>query len=174
MKDLLIGKNLVKSTTYICTYFVISLVKPLLSRNFCQKSVRVNYSTQCGNYRNLLSRFFGKKFVKATLIWRDKNLVRVNFSFFHSVPAVVWKMLRFSLANTFLVKISLNSKRWKFGNSYIRVAWVKRRIFPKFSPRIVESNIERAVGNSSNRSSGSNKKIFPHKFVKYSEQIRKK
>ena len=52
---------------------VICLVKPLLSRNFCRKSVRLKFhnfhtvhTTQCGNYGNLLPRFFGKNFVKAT------------------------------------------------------------------------------------------------------------
>ena len=46
---------------------VIYLVNALLSRNFCQKSVRGNsHNSQCGKYGILLSRFFGKNFVKAT------------------------------------------------------------------------------------------------------------
>ena len=36
-------KYFVKSTTYLCIYLVISLVKPLLSRIFCQKGVRINF-----------------------------------------------------------------------------------------------------------------------------------
>ena len=63
-------------------YLVISLVNPLLSRNFCQnifreinvllKNFTMNCLTkkldgaQCGNYGNLLSRIFGKIFVKVT------------------------------------------------------------------------------------------------------------
>ena len=73
---------------------VISLVETLLSRNFCQKCVRLNRSNfhtvntaQCGNYGNLLSHFFGKNSVKATLLlkkvlnwWFDekKKSVRVQ------------------------------------------------------------------------------------------------
>ena len=60
-KFTLTEKNFVKSTTYL----VISLVKPLVSRNFCQKLVRVNFrnfhtvlcavhSAQCRKTKNLL------------------------------------------------------------------------------------------------------------------------
>ena len=70
-------------------------IKPLLSRNFCEKSERENFCNfhivlypHCRNYRNLLSHFFGKNFVKATHLlksWFDgKTLMRV-FSFFHTV-----------------------------------------------------------------------------------------
>ena len=34
---------------------------------FCTQSVEI-YDTQCGNYRNLLSHFFGKNFVKPTFL----------------------------------------------------------------------------------------------------------
>ena len=52
---------------------VICLVKPLLSRNFCRKSVRLNFhnfhtvphSAQCGKMKNLVS--LKKYFVKSTL-----------------------------------------------------------------------------------------------------------
>ena len=65
---------------------VFSVVKTLLSRNFCQRSVTVNFPqcgnyrillppffrsvqfTQCGNYGNLLSHFFDKNFVKVTFL----------------------------------------------------------------------------------------------------------
>ena len=39
-----------------------SLVRPLLSRNFCRKSVTVNFSQWCGNCKNPLSHFFLQKF----------------------------------------------------------------------------------------------------------------
>ena len=48
---------------------VFSLVKTLLSRNFCQRSVTVylrNFHT--GNHRNSLSHFFDKNFVKVTFL----------------------------------------------------------------------------------------------------------
>ena len=47
-------------------YLVISQVKTLLSRNFCQKCVRLDF--QCGNFGNSLSNFFDKTFVKATVL----------------------------------------------------------------------------------------------------------
>ena len=59
MKNLLsLKKNFVKSTTYL----VISLVKPLLSRNFCQKCVRVNF-------RNFHTVWKLRKFT-LTLFWQ--------------------------------------------------------------------------------------------------------
>ena len=50
-------------------------------------------TAQCGNYGNLVSHFFGKNFVKATvllnksleLIRRNIFSVRPNLSFFHTV-----------------------------------------------------------------------------------------
>ena len=43
----------------LINYLVISLVNTLVSRNFCQNTVRVNFSNfhtaHCGNYRNFLS-----------------------------------------------------------------------------------------------------------------------
>ena len=42
-------------------HLVISLVKPLLSRNFCKKCVRVIFTVVCcmhGNYGNLLTHFW--------------------------------------------------------------------------------------------------------------------
>ena len=56
---------------------------------------------QCGNYGNLLSRFFGKNFVKATYLlnkslksWFDgKFLVRVNFWFFHILLCLIFEKL---------------------------------------------------------------------------------
>ena len=65
-------KNFVKSTRYL----VISLAKPLLSRNFCEKNVRENFRNfhcGCGKYGNLLSRFIGKNFVKI------KSLLKRNY-----------------------------------------------------------------------------------------------
>jgi len=60
--------TLIKKNFRQINSLVISLVKPLLSRNFCQKCVRVNFRnfhtvcvSQCGNYRKLtyiLSHFF--------------------------------------------------------------------------------------------------------------------
>ena len=57
---------------------VFSLVNTLLSRNFCQISVTVNFRNfhtvsefqcaQCGNYGNSLSHYFGKNFVKVTYL----------------------------------------------------------------------------------------------------------
>ena len=60
----------------------------------CQKLFFESGRTQCGNYGNLLSHFFGKNFVKATsaleklltkLSSRNFSTVRVNFSFFNTV-----------------------------------------------------------------------------------------
>ena len=47
---------------------VISLVKLLLSRNFCKKSCKSTVQSHCGNYGNLLSLFFDKNFVKVTIL----------------------------------------------------------------------------------------------------------
>ena len=48
---------------------VFSIVKTVLSRNFCHKSVRVNFhNTHCGNCGNLLSHFFDKNFVKVPFL----------------------------------------------------------------------------------------------------------
>ena len=86
------------------------VTKDLISRNFF--SVIVFCSTfpylctvhsallsHCGKDGNLLSRFFGKNFVKTPvllikllnrqLIWRNTFCVRVNYSFFHTV-ALLW------------------------------------------------------------------------------------
>ena len=69
------------------TYLVvISLVKPMLSRKFCEKSVRENICNfhivrvHCGNYRifrqiNVLLKNFRRKII----------CVAVNFSIFHTV-----------------------------------------------------------------------------------------
>ena len=56
-------KYFVKSTLKKFTY----LVKPLLSRNFCQKSVRENFCN-FNTVGNLLLRIFGKNFVKVTVL----------------------------------------------------------------------------------------------------------
>ena len=58
-------------------YLVILLVNDAsFSRNFYQKTVRVNlsklrYTAQCGNCRNSLSHFFHKNFVKAMLLLKN-------------------------------------------------------------------------------------------------------
>ena len=87
---------------------VTSLVKTLLSRNFCQKCVRVKFHNfhstvhcaHCGNYTILLPRFSRKNFVinfllkkfrYSKLIWRKKIWVAANFLFFHNVVCTVWK-----------------------------------------------------------------------------------
>ena len=70
----------------------------------CEHNVR---QAQCGNYGNLLSYFFGKKFVKTTYLvmnllnsWFDEIpfqfSVRENFSFFHTVTGQ-WKNEKLSL-----------------------------------------------------------------------------
>ena len=60
-------------------YLVISLVKPLLSRSFCQKCVRVTF-------RNLLLHFYDKKFRERKVYkgvgFTKKKMVKDNFSFF--------------------------------------------------------------------------------------------
>ena len=90
-------------------YLVISFVKPLLSRNFCEKmweriSTISTISTLCAVWKLLefTLTFFGKNFVKVThllnkeLIWREKISVRVNFSFFHSLVHTLWKLQNFT------------------------------------------------------------------------------
>ena len=71
--------------------------KPLFLRNFCEKmwerisEISTLCSAHCGNYGNLLSRSFGKNFVKVTVLlkkllnsWFDEKIsVRINFSFYH-------------------------------------------------------------------------------------------
>ena len=90
-----------KSKKFTDTHFFSSnqfsvsfLCKKLIWRNFCDTIVSVKFRTlHCGNYRNLLSRFFDKNFVKATHLlnkilnsWFDgKNSGESIFSFFHSV-----------------------------------------------------------------------------------------
>ena len=86
------------------------LVKPLLSRNFCQKCVREisgNFHPwYCGNYRNLLS--LKKNFIKwimylvisllaKLLLSRNfyQNRVRVNFC----PQCTVWKLREFTLTH---------------------------------------------------------------------------
>ena len=60
-------KNFLKKR--ITSNQLFSLVKPLLSRNFCEKSLRENFcnfhSVQCGNYGNLL---LPKKYFVKSLI----------------------------------------------------------------------------------------------------------
>ena len=57
---------------------VISLVKALLSRNFCQNCVRVNFrifhTLYCGNYGILLPKFCIKStfYKNCKLVWRKK------------------------------------------------------------------------------------------------------
>ena len=64
-------------------FLVISLVKPLFWRNFCQKSVRVKFRffhsvwhVNCGNFGILLPRFFSQNF-------RQINVLLNNF-------AIIW------------------------------------------------------------------------------------
>ena len=81
-------------------YLVISQVKTLLSRNFCQKCVRLDF--QCGNFGNSLSNFFDKTFVKATVL-----LNKLIQSWFHDIffkwktvsLSWKWKLLNFNLTH---------------------------------------------------------------------------
>ena len=82
----------------------------LLSRNFCQKKGEshfhtVQHTTQCGKYGNLLSRIFGKYFVKVTVLlkkspnsWFDEIFFSESkFSFSRTVHHVqlLWKTEKF-------------------------------------------------------------------------------
>ena len=94
-------------------YLVISLVKPLLSRNFCEKSVRENFCNfhtdtifpQCGNYRNSLSHFFRKNFVKAMILFKkllnswfdEKNFSEREFLVFPHCDHTMWELRKFTL-----------------------------------------------------------------------------
>ena len=67
-------KNFVKST------LVFSLVKTLLSRNFCQKSVTVNFRKfpNCVLWKNKLNKFtFAKKKIREIV----KSFLNKNFTF---------------------------------------------------------------------------------------------
>ena len=63
----------------LINYLVISLVNTLVSRNFCQNTVRVNFSNfhtaHCGNSAKTLSRrhFFVKPFSKILLMHNYVN-----------------------------------------------------------------------------------------------------
>ena len=89
--------------------------KPLLSRNFCQKSARVililrNFhitDSQCGNCRISLSHFLCKNFLKVMVLLKkllkscfdEFFSVRENFSFFHTLcncTLTVWKLRKFA------------------------------------------------------------------------------
>ena len=79
---------------------VVSLVKMLLLRNFCQNRVRVNY-------RNSLLRIFGKNFVKVMVLfnnWFDEIFL------WTILCTVVWKVQKFSL--------TLLSQKFRESNSF--------------------------------------------------------
>ena len=104
------------------TYLVISLVKLLFSRNFCQNCAGVNsrnfHSVHCtGNYGNLLSlkkissnRLFSNFFSKTVTFTKFLPKIRemrVNSRNFHTVHCVEWKLRKCDLwSHTFLAKIS--------------------------------------------------------------------
>ena len=109
--------------------------------------------TQCGDYGNFLSHFFGKTFVKATFLlkkllnrWFDEFfLVRVNFSSFHSTlwctiiviqslifsHAILWKNEKFCFPKIFF------SSNQLFSNFFS-----KNVAFTKFSPKMCETKLQ--------------------------------
>ena len=97
------------------------LVKLLLSRNFCQKCVRLNRSdfhTTVWKLRNFTAIVFSQIFRQinvlqknfhSKLIWRKKICVVVNFSFFHNCTKnISWNQL---LSNFFIKTVAF-TKLW--------------------------------------------------------------
>ena len=76
-----------------------------LEFDFTKKIVKSSYRTQCGNYENVLSSFFGKKLVKATHLlnkslksWFDgKTFGESKFFIFPQCHSAVWKFRKFSV-----------------------------------------------------------------------------
>jgi len=91
----------------------------LISRKNCKsiklqvnKSQRVCTVSSCGNYRTLLSHFFGQKFretnvftkeITEELIWRNIFLVRVNVSFYHTVSWEITEIYSYAFLATHLL-----------------------------------------------------------------------
>ena len=117
-------------------YLVISLGKTLLSRNFCQKWVRVNFSnTLCITtwklFREIHSHtFFDKNFVKATFLLK---------SWFHEIFVRLERMSRFFLPSHCVCEETKNSlsfgkrfreinlqksyfERW-FYETFVQIQW---------------------------------------------------
>ena len=74
--------------------FITSLVNTLLSRNFCQISVTVNFrnfhTVRSRNFhRNSLSHFFDKNFVKATYLLKKSPTVDFTKYFFSGKREIV-------------------------------------------------------------------------------------
>ena len=93
-------RNLVSPKKYsvkLTTYLVISLVKTLLSRNFCHKCVRLNRS----NFHTVtlllfplfLAKISWKRRYTKELFWRNTFWARVNSLTFHTM---LWKFRNFT------------------------------------------------------------------------------
>ena len=85
----------------------------MLSRDFCEKSVRENFynfhtvsHAQCGNYANSLSRIFGENFVKITVL-----LNKLLNSWFDEIFLWWERISRFSTVNCLLLR-TLQSKKY--------------------------------------------------------------
>ena len=133
---------------------VICIVKTLLSRKFCQKSVRLNFynfhtvnSAQCGNYGNSLSRIFGKNFVKVKILlnkllksWFDEIFFRWERISRFSTLCTMKCRLSFSLFQTTgwrNEKFSLTKKNIS-SNQLFSTLFSKTVNFTKFLPKIRE------------------------------------
>ena len=81
--------------------------------------------TQCGNYRNLLSHFFGKNFVKPSLLL--KKLLKS--SFYNTTACTVWKNEKFSLTE----------KRFR-ETSYLVIPLVKTLLSRNFCQKRVRAD----------------------------------
>ena len=73
-------------------FFLYSSAKISWNKNELISYVLLPYTAQCGNYTNLLSHFFGKNFVKPTILLKRVDLTkyffwweREYFSFYHTV-----------------------------------------------------------------------------------------
>ena len=135
---------------------VISLVKLLLSQNFCQKCVRVNfrnfhtvYST-LWKFLNFTATVFSQKFRQINvllknftirLIWRKKICKAENFSFFHTVAfareKITWNRVK-SWNWLHLLNTQLSAQFFQFHNSCRNVPFTQPLIEIKFRCRLFE------------------------------------
>ena len=109
-KTLLIEKKYFMKWT---TYLVISLVKQLLSQNFCQKNERVNFHnfhTTLWKLRNFTATVFSQKFRQINvllkklfykLIWRKKITWRSEFLVFSTLCSTQCGKTKNSLPHNF-------------------------------------------------------------------------
>ena len=93
-------------------YLVLSFVKTLLWRNFCQKSVRVNFRnfhTHCGrkleifiHLKNISSNQLHSKVISKNIVFKkfSQKSVRVNFRNFHTVKCHQIQYFTYLLYNT--------------------------------------------------------------------------